>query len=670
MSVLESGLQQDVDQMCINTIRFLAVDAVQKANSGHPGMPMGCAPMAYVLWQHFLKHNPTDPTWVDRDRFVLSAGHGSMLLYSLLHLTGYPLSMNDLKSFRQWGSATPGHPENFETAGVETTTGPLGQGVSNAVGFAIAEAFLAKTFNRPGFPVVDHYTYGIASDGDLMEGVSHEAASLAGHLGLGKLIFFYDDNEISIDGRTSLSFTEDVGKRFEAYGWQVLAVEDGNDLEAITVALEKAKGDQGRPTLIQVQTIIGYGSPNKQDTAGAHGSPLGDDEVALSKRTLGWPDDAFFHVPEEVRSMMDASDRGQAAQSLWNDMFSRYQQEYPGEAAKFLLWQAGKLPDGWGDAVPTFEPGSKMATRASSGKVLNAVAGVIENLIGGSADLTGSNKTAINGRSDFQKGNEEGSYFYFGVREHGMAAICNGIAVHGSLRPFCATFLVFSDYMRPSIRLAALMGAPVIYVFTHDSIGLGEDGPTHQPVEHYMALRAIPNLTFIRPAEANETAEAWRAALLNTSGPTALSLTRQNTTTFPADCNPASGLHKGAYVLWGSEHSDVALISTGSEVEICLEAARSLSRQGVATRVVSMPSWELFAKQSAEYRDSVLPTKIKARIAVEAGISMGWERFVGPDGDIVALDRFGASAPAEILFEKFGFTVENIVDSALALHRK
>ncbi len=650
----------ELDELCINTIRFLSADAVQNANSGHPGMPMGCAPMAYTLWQNFLRHNPSDPTWVDRDRFVLSAGHGSMLLYSLLHLTGYNLTLDDIKSFRQWKSKTPGHPENFETEGVETTTGPLGQGIANAVGFAIAEAFLAQTFNRDDFDIVNHYTYGIASDGDLMEGVSHEAASLAGHLGLGKLIFFYDDNEISIDGRTSLSFTEDVAQRFDAYGWQVLAVDDGNDIDAIALALEEAQAETSKPTLIGVQTIIGYGSPNKQDTAKAHGSPLGDEELALTRANLGWETQERFFIPGDVAEHMNAANRGEELQREWNQLFDAYRSAHPKLAEKFLAWQAGRLPDNWEDALPEFTPGEKLATRASSGKVLSALGGVIENLIGGSADLTGSNKTAIEGRTGFQKGNEEGSYFYFGVREHGMASICNGMALHAGLRPFCATFLVFSDYMRPAMRLAALMGAPVIYVLTHDSIGLGEDGPTHQPVEHYMALRAIPNLTFIRPADANETAEAWKAAVLNTTGPTVLSLTRQGLTTFGEDCASASALHKGGYVLWGADNRDAVLISTGSEVGTCLEAGRKLGEEGIAVRVVSMPSWELFAQQSAEYQDSVLPNEIRARLAVEAGISMGWERFTGLEGAIIGLDRYGASAPAEVLFEKFGFTVENI----------
>ncbi|MEM9664888.1 MAG: transketolase, partial [Bacteroidota bacterium] len=503
----------DLDQLSINTLRFLAVDAVEHAQSGHPGMPMGAAPMAYVLWTRHLQHNPNNPHWPNRDRFVLSAGHGSMLLYGLLHLTGYDLPMEQLKAFRQWGSKTPGHPENFVTAGVETTTGPLGQGFANGVGFAIAERWMAAQFNTPTETLVDHHTYGIVSDGDLMEGVAAEAASLAGHLGLGKLIYLYDDNEISIDGSTDLAFTEDVAARFEAYGWQVLDVADGNDLEAIDAALVAAKADTERPSLIVVHTIIGFGSPNKQGTAASHGSPLGPDEVDLAKQTLGWPEAATFHVPEAVREhLAGLSERGTALEDAWTHQKNAHA-EANDTHEDYLTWLGGGLRDGWETAVPTFDTGTKLATRASSGHALNAIAPVLGNLIGGSADLTGSNKTAVKGWSDFQRDTPEGSYFRFGVREHAMAAICNGIALHSGLRPFCGTFLIFSDYLRPALRLSALMELPVTYVFTHDSIGLGEDGPTHQPVEHYMALRAIPNLTFIRPADANETAEAWRAAL-------------------------------------------------------------------------------------------------------------------------------------------------------------
>ena len=657
----------DLDQLSINTIRLLAVDGVQRANSGHPGLPMGAAAMAYVLWTRFLRHNPNDPAWLNRDRFVLSAGHGSMLLYALLHLTGYDLPIEELMNFRQWGSKTPGHPENFLTPGVETTTGPLGQGFANGVGMAVTERFLAARFNRPGFPIIDHYTYAIVSDGDLMEGVSHEAASLAGHLGLGKLIYLYDDNEISIDGSTDLAFTEDVEKRFEAYGWHVQHVEDGNDLAAVGAALEQAQAETDRPSLIAVQTIIGFGSPNKEGTEHVHGSPLGEDEVRLTKRNLGWPEDQFFHVPDAVGSHMGAAaSDGVQQQDAWNDLLARYADAHPDLARQLDTWARGMLPDGWEAALPTFEAGGKIATRAASGKVIDALVPVLGNLLGGSADLTPSNKTRASVQQDFQKDTPDGSYVRFGVREHGMAAACNGIALHGGLRPYCGTFLIFSDYLRPSMRLSALMHQPVIYVFTHDSIGLGEDGPTHQAVEHYMALRAIPNLTFIRPADANETAQAWRAALTCTSGPTALALTRQKLLTLNRDSFAAAeGLQQGAYVLSDSDGTpDLILIASGSEVGLIIEAAEVLRGEGVGVRVVSMPSWELFAEQPQSYRDAVLPPSVTKRLAVEAGVTMGWERYVGLEGRILGLDRFGASAPANVLFEQFGFTVENVVTLA------
>ena len=660
----------DLDQVSINTIRLLAVDGVQRANSGHPGLPMGAAAMAYVLWTRFLRHNPNDPAWLNRDRFVLSAGHGSMLLYALLHLSGYDLPIEELMNFRQWGSKTPGHPENFLTPGVETTTGPLGQGFANGVGMAVAERFLAARFNRPGFPVIDHYTYAIVSDGDLMEGVSHEAASLAGHLGLGKLIYLYDDNEISIDGSTDLAFTEDVEKRFEAYGWHVQHVEDGNDLAAVGAALEQAQAETDRPSLIAVRTIIGFGSPNKQGTEHVHGSPLGEDEVRLTKRNLGWPEDQFFHVPDAVGSHMGAAaSDGVQQQDAWNDLLARYADAHPDLARQLDTWARGMLPDGWEAALPTFEAGGKIATRAASGKVIDALVPALGNLLGGSADLTPSNKTRASGQQDFQKDTPDGSYVRFGVREHGMAAACNGIALHGGLRPYCGTFLIFSDYLRPSMRLSALMHQPVVYVFTHDSIGLGEDGPTHQAVEHYMALRAIPNLTFIRPADANETAQAWRAALTRTSGPTALALTRQKLLTLNRDSFAAAeGLHQGAYVLSDSNGTpDLILIASGSEVGLIIEAAEVLRGEGVGVRVVSMPSWELFAEQPQSYRDAVLPPSVTKRLAVEAGVTIGWERYVGLEGRILGLDRFGASAPANVLFEQFGFTVENVLTHARAL---
>ena len=654
----------DLDQLSINTIRLLAVDGVQRANSGHPGLPMGAAAMAYVLWTRFLQHNPNDPAWLNRERFVLSAGHGSMLLYALLHLTGYDLPIEELMTFRQWGSKTPGHPENFLTPGVETTTGPLGQGFANGVGMAVAERFLAARFNRPGFPVIDHYTYAIVSDGDLMEGVTHEAASLAGHLGLGKLIYLYDDNEISIDGSTDLAFTEDVEKRFEAYGWHVQHVDDGNDLAAVEAALEQARAETDRPSLIAVRTIIGYGSPNKEGTEHVHGSPLGEDEVTLTKRNLGWPEDQFFHVPDAVAGHMGAATtNGTQQQDAWNDLMARYADAHPDLARRLDAWARGVLPHGWEAALPVFEAGGKIASRAASGKVLDALVPALGNLIGGSADLTPSNKTRASVQQDFQKDTPGGSYVRFGVREHGMAAACNGMALHGGLRPYCGTFLIFSDYLRPSMRLSALMHQPVVYVFTHDSIGLGEDGPTHQAVEHYMALRAIPNLTFIRPADANETAEAWRAALQRTDGPTALALTRQKLLTLDRDAfASAEGLHQGAYILSDSDGTpDLVLIASGSEVGLIVEAAEVLRGEGVAVRVVSMPSWELFAAQPQAYRDAVLPPSVTKRVAVEAGVTMGWERYVGLEGRILGLDRFGASAPAAVLFEQFGFTVENVV---------
>lgn len=661
-------VQHDLATASIDTIRFLAIDAVEKARSGHPGMPMGCAPMAYVLWQRHLRHNPRNPRWFNRDRFVLSAGHGSMLLYSLLHLTGYDLSMDDLRQFRQWGSRTPGHPENFLTPGVETTTGPLGQGFANSVGMAIAERFLAATFNRDGVPLIDHHTFCIASDGDLMEGISHEAASLAGHLGLGKLICLYDDNRISIDGSTALAFTEDVGQRFAAYGWHVLQVADGNDVEALDAALHAARAETERPSLIRVRTIIGYGAPNKQNTEKAHGEPLGAAEIALTRQQFGWPDTPF-HVPDGVYDHLDATTRGAEAEAEWTALKSRYATAWPDLAAQFDAWTTGTLPDGWEDTLPVFPPDEQVATRNASGKVLQTLAPTLGNLVGGSADLTGSNKTDVKGRAGFQKDHPQGSYFYFGVREHAMAAICNGMALHGGLRPYGGTFLIFSDYMRPAVRLSALMHQPVVYVFTHDSIGLGEDGPTHQPIEHFMALRAIPNLTFIRPADANETTAAWIAAIRNTGGPTALALTRQSLPTFDRTAMaPASGLHQGAYVL--SDDPDtphLILIATGSEVQLAVAAAGVLRTDGYRVRVVSMPSWELFEAQPHAYREAVFPPTVTARIAIEAGITLGWERYVGPQGRVIGLDHFGASAPYEVLYQQFGLTVEHLVAEARTL---
>ena len=663
-----------LDQLCINTIRTLAMDAVQKARSGHPGLPMGAAAMAYVLWTRFLKHNPANPAWPDRDRFVLSAGHGSMLLYSLLHLTGYDLPLAELQNFRQWGSKTPGHPEHGLTPGVETTTGPLGQGFANGVGRAIAERFLAARFNRPGHTIVDHYTYAIVSDGDLMEGVAAEAASLAGHLKLGKLIYLYDDNRISIEGSTDLAFTEDRALRFQAYGWHVQQV-DGNDLEAVAEAIRAAQAETERPSLIIARTIIGYGSPHKQGTAEAHGEPLGEDEVRATKEALGWPPEPAFYIPDEALAhFRQALARGQEWEADWQRRFAAYAQAYPDLAAEWQRLMRGELPPDWDADMPTFPPDAKgMATRVASGTVINALAPRLTNLIGGSADLAPSTRTLMKGTGDFAAGHYGNRNLRFGVREHAMGAILNGMALHGGVIPFGATFLVFSDYMRPAIRLAAMMELPVIYVFTHDSIGLGEDGPTHQPVEHLAALRAIPNLTVIRPADANETVVAWRVALEHRSGPVALALTRQNVPVFDRTrYAPAEGLRRGAYIMAEAEGGkpDLILIATGSEVQLALAAREELAKRGIAARVVNMPSWELFDRQSAEYRESVLPPEVTARLAVEAGVSQGWHRYVGPAGEVISLERFGASAPYQVAMRNLGFSVENVVARALALLEK
>lgn len=658
-----------LDKLCINTLRTLAMDAVQKANSGHPGMPMGAAAMAYVLWTRFLKYNPANPRWPDRDRFILSAGHGCMLLYSLLHLTGYDMPLEELKNFRQWGSHTPGHPERDLARGVETTTGPLGQGFASGVGMAIAERFLAARFNRPGHKIVDHYTYAIVSDGDLMEGVASEAASLAGHLGLGKLIYLYDDNHITIEGSTDLAFTEDVGRRFEAYGWHVQKVTDGNDLQAISAALEAARAEKERPSLIMVRTHIAYGSPNKQDDSSAHGAPLGEEEVRLTKENLGWPVEPPFYIPEEALAhFRKAIERGSLWEEEWRARFASYAKEYPDLAAEWETFMKGELPEGWEEALPNFSPkDGPIATRVASGKVLNALAEKLPTLIGGSADLAPSNNTYLKGWGDFSVAEPGGRNLHFGVREHAMGAILSGMALHGGLIPYGGTFLVFSDYMRPAIRLGAMMGQRVIYVFTHDSIGLGEDGPTHQPIEHLASLRAIPNLTVIRPADANETAIAWRVALERKEGPTALALTRQNIPILDrAKYPPATELKRGAYILADSEGKpDIILIATGSEVHVALEARDKLAEKGIRARVVNMPSWELFERQPKEYRDKVLPPEVTARLAIEAGVSQGWERYVGPAGDVVSVERFGASAPYKVLFEKYGFTAENVVTKAL-----
>ncbi|MEE9517882.1 MAG: transketolase [Candidatus Adiutricales bacterium] len=658
-----------LDELCVNTIRILSAECVEKAKSGHPGMPMGASGMAYVLWTRFLRHNPSNPEWFNRDRFVLSAGHGSMLLYSLLHLTGYDLSLDDLKNFRQWQSKTPGHPEYGLTPGVETTTGPLGQGLANGVGMAMAECYLAARFNRPAFEILNHFTYGIVSDGDLMEGVSHEAASLAGHLKLGKLIYLYDDNHISIEGSTDLAFTEDRLSRFKAYDWHTEYVEDGNDLDAIESAIIRAQEETERPSLIAVRTHIGFGSPNKQDTAAAHGSPLGEEELVLTKRNLGWPEEPAFYIPEKARdNFRQAVSNGRAMEQEWRSLFENYKQAYPEMAAVWDKLVEGELLEGWERSIPSFPADEKgMATRTASGKVLNDMAPFLLNLIGGSADLAPSNMTLLKESDDFQAGNYVGRNIRFGVREHVMGSILNGLSLHGGLVPYGGTFLIFSDYMRPPIRLAALMGLQVIYVFTHDSIGLGEDGPTHQPIEQLAALRAIPNLTVIRPCDANETAEAWRMALKRKDGPVALALTRQNVPTLNREIYaPAESLDHGAYVLKeaGDSGPEAILIASGSEVTIALEAAEKLEEDGVKTRVVSMPSWEVFEQQSADYRERVFPDGVKARVAIEAGISQGWHRYVGQAGEVVGIDHFGASAPFNVLYEQFGLTPDCVVEAA------
>ncbi|MBE9155806.1 transketolase [Nodosilinea sp. LEGE 06152] len=661
---------QSLEELCINSIRFLAIDAVEKAKSGHPGLPMGAAPMAYVLWDKFMRFNPKNPYWFNRDRFVLSAGHGCMLQYALLYLTGYDsVTLDDLKQFRQWGARTPGHPENFETPGVEVTTGPLGQGIANAVGLAMAEAHLAAKFNKPDCTLVDHYTYVILGDGCNMEGVSGEACSLGGHLGLGKLIALYDDNHISIDGSTDISFTEDVAKRFEAYGWHVQHVENGNtDLDAIAKAIETAKSVTDRPSMIKVTTTIGYGSPNKQNTAGVHGAALGGDEIKLTRENLGWSQ-GEFEVPEDaLNHMRKAVERGANLQAEWEETLATYRSKYAAEAAEFDRMLAGKLPEGWADALPTYTPEDKaLATRKNSEVTLNALAPAIPELIGGSADLTHSNLTELKISGSFQKGAYENRNLRFGVREHGMGAICNGIALHNSgLIPYCATFLVFADYMRAAIRLSALSQAGVIYVMTHDSIGLGEDGPTHQPVETIASLRAIPNLIVIRPADGTETSGAYKIAVEHRKTPTLMAFSRQNLPNLPG--SSIEGVAKGAYIVDDCDGTpDLILIGTGSEVSLCVDAAKELRAAGTQVRVVSMPSWELFDAQDAAYQESVLPKAVTKRLAVEAGITMGWCRYVGAEGDVIGVDRFGASAPGGLVMEKFGFTVENVVSRAKAL---
>ena len=662
-----------LDTICINTIRTLSMDAIQAANSGHPGAPMGLAAAAYVLWTEFLRHNPANPQWPNRDRFVLSGGHASMLLYSLLHLTGYDVSLDDLKQFRQWGSKTPGHPEYGHTPGVETTTGPLGQGFANAVGMAMAERHLAACFNRPDAAVIDHFTYVMCGDGDLMEGLSAEAASLAGHLGLGRLIVVYDDNGISIEGPTAITFTENVRQRFEAYHWHVQTVADGNDLEAMVAALEAARGESQKPSLIMLKTQIAYGSPNKAGSADAHGAPLGKEEVCLTKKCLGCDADAEFCLPEGVLNRFrQARDKGRDAEAAWQGLMDTYRARHPEAAEDLVRALEGRLVAGWEADLPSFKPeDGPLATRAASGLVLNALAAKVDTLFGGSADLAPSNKTFVNGMPEFQKTAYEGRNIRFGVREHAMGAILSGMALHGGIKPYGGTFLVFADYMRPAIRLAALMGLPVIYVFTHDSIAVGEDGPTHQPVEHLASLRAIPGLTVIRPADATETAAAWRVAVTSKDRPVALALTRQKLPILDRAVLPeAQSLAKGAYILADSTGKpDILLMASGSEVHLVLAARQQLAGQGIQARVVSMPSWELFEAMPAAYREEVLPKDVTARLAVEAGLPMGWERYVGNPENIVGVNGFGASAPGPVLQEKYGFTVDNVVQRALAIVR-
>ena len=655
-----------IEQLSINTIRTLAIDAIEKANSGHPGLPMGAAPMAYTLWTEFLKHNPTHSKWFNRDRFVLSAGHGSMLLYSLLHLSGYQVTLDDLKNFRQWGSNTPGHPEVHHTDGVETTTGPLGPGIATAVGMAIAEVHLAAMFNKKSYPIIDHYTYALVGDGDLMEGISHETASLAGHLGLGKLIVLYDSNDISLDGDLNMSFSEDIDQRFQAYGWQVLRVEDGNDVLALKEAIKEAKQNIDQPTLIEVKTIIGYGSPNKSNSSASHGAPLGENEVNLTKQYYDWPYEPF-HVPEEVYEDFNQKviKKGVQEEEEWNKLFSEYKEAYPKDANELEIAINGELPSNWNKNLPLYSPGETLATRDSSGQVLNAIAKAFpKNFIGGSADLAGSNKTTITNSTDFSRMNYQGKNIWFGVREFAMAAALNGMALHGGLKVFGGTFFVFSDYLRPAIRLSALMKLPVTYVLTHDSIAVGEDGPTHEPVEHLASFRCMPGLSLIRPADANETQAAWRLAIESTNKPTLLVLTRQGLPTLEETKeNAYEGVQKGAYIVKESEKEipDALILATGSEVQLAIRAQQELRNKEIDVRIISMPSWDRFEEQDQTYKDQVLSPKVKKRLAIEMGSSFGWERYVGDEGKILGINTFGASGNGDKLIEEFGFTVSNVV---------
>jgi len=664
---MNQTVSHDLDQLCINTARILSVDMSEKAHSGHPGLPLGAAPMAYTLWDRFLRHNPANPRWPNRDRFVLSAGHGCELLYSLLHLTGYNISLDDLQNFRQWGSKTSGHPEYDPDLGIEATTGPLGQGIAMAVGMAVAESHLAARFNRDGFPVVDHFTFVLAGDGDLMEGISSEAASLAGTLQLGKLICLYDDNHVSLDATTDHVFTEDRAGRFRSFGWHVISVPDGNDIEAIDLAIREAKAEKQRPSLIAVRTHIGYGSP-LHDSPKVHGEPMGPENARATRQNLGWPDLPPFSVPADVRThYREAIPRGTALETEWSSMFGRYSEKYPDLSRQLKSMMDKVFPEKWESGLPSFSPSEgPIATREASGKAMNAIAAALPGFVGGSADLAGSNRTTLKGLGDFGFGDNLGRNIHFGVREHAMAAMVNGIALHGGLIPFGATFFNFSDYMRPSLRLAALMGAHSIFVFTHDSIGLGQDGPTHQPVEHLTSLRAMPGLTVFRPADANETAAAWRVAI-QLSGPVVLVLTRQALPVLdPKQYSVSAGVAKGAYVLVDQPDADLVLVATGSEVQLAIQAGQALAKSGIRARVVSMPSWELFAKQTVQYRDSVLPLNIPT-LAIEAGATLCWYKWVGRTGDIIGLDHFGASAPGEVNMEKMGFNVDNVVDRALRL---
>lgn len=683
-------INKSLDQLCINTIRMLSIDAVQKADSGHPGLPLGAAPMAYSLWTHFLKHNPSNPKWYNRDRFVLSAGHGSMLLYSLLHLTGYAVPMSQIKQFRQWGSITPGHPESELTPGVETTTGPLGQGFANGVGMAIAEAYLAARYNRPGLEIIDHFTYGIVSDGDLMEGVASEAASLAGHLRLGKLIYLYDNNHMTLSASTHIAFTEDRQKRFDAYGWHTQVIDDGNNLEAISSAIEAARQVTDRPSLILIKTILGFGSPHKQNTFEAHGSPLGEEEVKLTKQNFGWPEKPSFYIPPKAgKHFRKSMSEGKKAEKQWNSKLANYTKKYPKLAEEFHQFIKGELKKGWNENIPNFPADPKgLATRDASGKVMQAINPSLPGFIGGSADLNPSTKTELINFGNFENpktrgGDSQGSVdggwnyagrnLYYGVREHAMGAISNGLATFKGIIPFTATFLTFSDYMRPPMRLAALMKLQIIYVFTHDSIALGEDGPTHQPVEQLACLRAIPHLNVIRPADANETAVAWQVAIETRHCPTALIFTRQKVPTLDRKLfSSAEGLRRGAYILADAPNGKPAiiLIASGSEVGLIVAAKEKLQAKKIPVRIVSMPSWELFEAQPQKYRDSVLPPLITARLSVEAGISQGWDHYVGDQGDMISIEDFGASAPESIVMQKYGFTVDNVCKHALALLKK